>query len=173
MLETIDLKAFRALSYGLYIVTSFCKEKPNGQIANTVFQVTSDPPRIAVCINKENLTHQCISESGVFAVSVLEDATSLSFIGRFGFKSGRDIDKLIGVTRLKEASACPLVTEHAVSVFEARVLSQLDVGTHTLFVGDVIRAVLLNQNPPLTYAAYHEKKRGKTPPKAPTYQAEA
>ncbi len=172
MHKNIDLKAFRALSYGLYIVTSVCKEKPNGQVANTVFQVTSSPPRMAVCINKENLTHQCISESGVFAVSVLEDATPLSFIGQFGFKSGREIDKLTGVASLKEATICPLVTEHAVAVFEVRVESQLDVGTHTLFVGKVTRAMPLNQNPPLTYAAYHEKKRGKTPPRAPTYQVE-
>lgn len=173
MNENIDPKAFRALSYGLYIVTSVCKEKLNGQIANSVFQVTSNPPRIAACINRENLTHRCISESGVFAVSVLEDATPLSFIGRFGFKSGKEIDKLKDVACLKESSACPLVTEHAVSVFEAEVIKQLDVGTHTIFVGEVTRAVTLNQNTPLTYAAYHEKKRGKTPPRAPTYRAES
>ena len=172
MEKTIDTKAFRTLSYGLYIVTSVCKDKANGQIANSVFQVTSSPPTLAVCINKDNLTHHCIRESGVFAVSVLEEETPLKFIGQFGFKSGKEIDKLAGVNCLKGTTDCPLVTEHAVAVFEVKVRQQLDVGTHTLFVGEVTRAKTLNNHSPLTYAAYHVKKRGKTPPKAPTYQAE-
>ena len=77
MENTIDGKAFRALSYGLYVVTSVCDKKANGQIANTVFQVTSNPPQMAVCINKDNLTHACIEKSGVFGVSVLDEAAPL------------------------------------------------------------------------------------------------
>ena len=169
---TIDGKAFRALSYGLYVVTSVCNKGANGQIANTVFQVTSDPPRMAVCINKENLTHECILKSGVFGISVLEENVPLAFIGRFGFKSGRDEDKLEGVEAVKGQSDCPLIIDHAVAVMEAKVVDRMDAGTHTLFIGDVVYARVLSQKPPLTYAAYHEKKRGKTPPKAPTYQAD-
>jgi ferric-chelate reductase [NAD(P)H] len=172
METAIDGKAFRALSYGLYVVTSMCDKKANGQIANTVFQVTSDPPRMAVCINKENLTHACILKSGVFGVSVLEEDVPMPFIGRFGFKSGRDGDKLKDLTIEKGPSGCPLVTDHAVAVVEAKVVDQVDAGTHTLFIGEVSSARVLNQKKPLTYAAYHEKKRGKTPPKAPTYQAD-
>ncbi len=168
----IDGKAFRAMSYGLYVVTSVCQEKANGQIANTVFQVTSNPPRVAVCINKENLTHACIVKSGVFGISVLEEDTPLTFIGRFGFKSGRESDKLEGVASVTGPSKCPLVTEHAVSVMEAKVVEKMDTGTHTLFIGEVTHAQVLNKKAPLTYAAYHEKKRGKTPPKAPTFQPE-
>ncbi len=171
--EQIDTKAFRSLSYGLYIVTSVCKEKPNGQIANSVFQITSSPPTLAACINKDNLTHQCIQESGMFAVSVLSENVPLPFIGQFGFKSGKEIDKLEGVQCLEASTSCPLVTEHAVAVFEARVTRQVDVGTHTLFIGEVTYARVLSQDPPLTYADYHKKKRGKTPPKAPTYQPES
>jgi len=170
--ETIDVKAFRAVSYGLYVVTSTCGRKGNGQIANTVFQVTSDPPRMAVCINKENLTHACISESGVFGVAVLEENVPLAFIGRFGFKSGRDGDKLEGVETEKGPSGCPLIAEHAVAIMEVRVVNRVDAGTHTLFIGDVTHAQTLNGKKPLTYAAYHEKKQGKIPPRAPTYQAE-
>ncbi len=172
MENTIDGKAFRALSYGLYVVTSVCDKKANGQIANTVFQVTSTPPRMAVCINKDNLTHACIEKSGVFGVSVLDEDVPLPFIGRFGFKSGRETDKLDGVEIEKGPSNCPLVTEHAVAVMEAKVVERMDVGTHTLFFGDVTYARVLSRKTPLTYAAYHEKKRGKTPPKAPTYQAD-
>ncbi len=169
-MQGIDNKAFRSLSYGLYIVTSSCEEKANGQIANAVLQITSDPPKIAVCLNKENLTHQCIKESGWFGVSVLSEEVPLPFIGRFGFKSGRDIDKLEGIVCLEEATEIPLITEHATAVFEAEVVSELDVGTHTLFVGKVTKAKSLGGASPLTYADYHKKKRGKTPPKAPTYQ---
>ena len=170
MEATIDGMAFRALSYGLYVVTSKGGKKDNGQIANTVFQVTSNPPRMAACINKENLTHACISDCGVFGVSVLEEATPLPFIGRFGFKSGRETDKLEGVETMEGPSGCPLVTEHAVAVMEIRVVDRVDSGTHSLFIGEVTFAKVLSRKPPLTYAAYHEKKRGKTPPKAPTYQ---
>ena len=171
-MQKIDTNAFRSLSYGLYLVSSSCRGKTNGQVANAVLQVTSDPPKIAVCLNKENLTHQCVKESGKFGVSVLQDEVPLSFIGRFGFKSGRDSDKLEDVACLKEATEVPLVVEHATTVIEAEVENELDVGTHTIFVGMVTRAVVLNTTPPLTYAAYHEKKRGKTPPKAPTYQTD-
>jgi ferric-chelate reductase [NAD(P)H] len=169
-MREIDKKAFRSLSYGLYIVTSSCETKANGQIANAVLQVTSSPPKIAVCLNKDNFTHQCIKESGWFGVSVLSEEVPLPFIGRFGFKSGRDIDKLGGVACLEEKTEVPLVIEHSTAVFEVKVESELDVGTHTLFVGRVTGAKTLDGTPPLTYAAYHEKKRGKTPPKAPTFQ---
>ena len=90
----IDSKAFRSLSYGLYVVTSRDGERLNGQIANAVMQVTSSPPQIAVALNKENLTHDFVSKSGVLAVSVLEEETPMTFIGLFGFRSGRDVDKL-------------------------------------------------------------------------------
>ena len=90
-------KALHKLGYGLYVVTSRKGDKFNGQIANTVFQVTSEPPTVAVSINRSNLTWESIKESRVFAVSVLCRDTPLSFIGHFGFKSGRDVDTLKGI----------------------------------------------------------------------------
>jgi len=93
----MNLKALQKLSYGLYVVTSKKGDRLNGQVANTVFQITSEPPTIAVSINKNNLTWEFIRESRVFAVSVLCQDTPLSFIGNFGFKSGREIDKLDGI----------------------------------------------------------------------------
>jgi flavin reductase (DIM6/NTAB) family NADH-FMN oxidoreductase RutF len=91
MTREVDRKAFRDLSYGLYIVTSFNGERVNGQIVNTVIQVTSEPPRIGVIINKKNLTHDFIVQSKVFGVSVLEESAPMTFFGPFGFKSGRDL----------------------------------------------------------------------------------
>ena len=169
----IDSKAFRSLSYGLYIVTSRDGDRLNGQIANAVFQVTSKPPQLAVCLNKENLTHEFVAKSGVFAVSVLDESAPMPFIGLFGFKSGREVDKLSQVTyRLGETGA-PLVTDHAVAVMEAKVVKSMDVGTHTLFVGEVVGGEVVGGGHPMTYAYYHQVKGGKSPRKAPTYQEES
>jgi len=95
----VNLKALYKLSYGLYIVNSRKGDRLNGQIANTVVQITSEPPTIAASINKSNLTHEFITASKVLAVSVLSQDTPLSFIGHFGFNSGKDIDKFEGINR--------------------------------------------------------------------------
>lgn len=166
----IDTKAFRSISYGLYVVTSRDGERLNGQIANSVMQVTSSPPQIAAVLNKENLTHDFVAKSGVLAVSVLEEETPMPFIGLFGFKSGRDVDKLSQVNYETGETGAPLVTEHAVAVLEARVTKSLGVGTHTIFVGEVVGAKVVKGGNPMTYAYYHQVKGGKSPKKAPTYE---
>ena len=84
----IERAVFRDLSYGLYIVTSSSEGRLNGQVVNTVIQVTSDPPRVAVIINKKNLTHEFILKSNVFSATVLEESTPMTFLGPFGFRSG-------------------------------------------------------------------------------------
>jgi ferric-chelate reductase [NAD(P)H] len=167
----LDRKVFRDLSYGLYIVTSRDEDRLNGQIVNTVIQVTSDPPRVAVIINKKNLTHELISKSRVFAVSVLEESAPMTFFGPFGFRSGRDIDKLAKVGFREGVTGCPMVTEHALSVLEAEVFDQIDLGTHTVFIGDVVNSEVLKAGQPLTYRYYHEVLKGKSPPNAPTHVA--
>lgn len=169
MSPEIDRRAFKDLSYGLYIVTSRDQDKLNGQIANTALQVTSDPPRIAVIINKKNLTHEMITNSRSFAVAVLEEATPLTFIGPFGFRSGREIDKFAKVQYKEGVTGCPLVLEHALSVVEARVFDHIDLGTHTIFIGDVVNSEVLQDGRPLTYQYYHEHLKGKSPPAAPTF----
>lgn len=168
--EELDSKALWKCSYGLYVVCSCTEEgKANGQIANTVMQVAAEPPRVSVAINKDNYTHEFISKSGVFTVSVLGTETPMKFIGRFGFKTGRDTDKFEGVEYRKGATGCPVVTENAVSVFEARVFDSMDVGTHTVFAGDVVSGEVLADEEPLTYAQYHAMK-GRAPKNAPTYR---
>jgi len=165
----MNLKALHNLSYGLYVVASGKQGKLNAQIANTVFQVTSDPPTIAVSINKQNLTHEFISESKVFTASILSQDTPLSFIGHFGFKSGREVDKLKDVNyKLGEAKA-PIVLDHSLAYLEAKVINQLDVGTHTIFIGELVGADVLREGEPMTYAYYRQVKRGTTPKTAPSY----
>jgi flavin reductase (DIM6/NTAB) family NADH-FMN oxidoreductase RutF/rubredoxin len=165
--------AFYKLSYGLYIITAGAQGKYNGQIANTVFQVTSEPCTVAVSINKLNHTHECIQSGRCFSVSILEESTPMTLIGQFGFKSGRDIDKFAGVAVRTGTTGIPIVTEHAVAFFEAKVVGELDCGTHTIFLGEVVDGDVLGAAAePMTYAYYHKVKGGKAPKTAPTYQKE-
>jgi len=165
----MNQKALHQLSYGLYVVCSRKGDRLNGQIANTVVQVTSEPPTIAVSINKSNLTHQFIAASKVLTASVLSRDTPLSFIGHFGFKSGREIDKLEGVNYKIGETGAPVVTDNALAYLEARVIQQLAVGTHTIFVGELVAADVLDEGEPMTYTYYHQVKRGTTPKTAPSY----
>ena len=165
----MNLKALHKITYGLYIVSSKKGDRFNGQIANTVFQITSDPPTIAVSINKENLTHEFISESKLFTVSVLSVNAPMSLIGKFGFRSGRDIDKFENVTYKLGRTGIPLVLEHTIAHLEAEVISSFDAGTHTVFLGKVVNAEITGDEEPMTYDYYHKVKKGKAPKTAPTY----
>lgn len=164
--------ALEKLSYGLYIVSSFKDGKLNGQIANTVFQVTSEPPRVAISINRENLTHEFIEATGYFAVSVLKQETPFPFIGNFGFKSGRIIDKFENCPYKTGKSGCPIVIENALAYMEFKVIGKIDAGTHTVFIGEMIDGEILEEGEPLTYAHYKMVKKGKSPRTAPTYLKE-
>ena len=165
----MNIKALYKLGYGVYVVTSKKDGRINGQIANTVFQVTSEPPTVTVSINKNNLTHDFIKESRVFsASSVLCQDTPLTFIGRFGFKSGRDSDKFEGVNYKIGETGAPIVLDNAVSHIEARVTKEMDVGTHTIFIGEVVNADVISDEVCMTYEYYHQIKGGKTP-KAAAY----
>lgn len=165
----MNRKALHKLSYGVYVVTSGGEARCNGQIANAVMQVTSEPPTLAVCINKQNFTHELIRESRVFTVSVLSKNTPLSLIGVFGFNCGRNMDKFKGVNYNIGKTGARIVVDYTVAYMEARVVNELDVGTHTVFIGEVVDAEVLSDDEPLTYAFYHEAKNGSTPLTAPTY----
>ncbi len=165
----MDVSALYKISYGLYIVTSVNNGRLAGQIANTVFQVASDPVKVAVCLNKENTTHGFVKNSGAFGITVLELDTPMEFIGRFGFRKSSEFDKFEGVEYITGKTGVPLVTDHAVAVIEARVAGECDVGTHTLFIGEVVDARLVRDAEVLTYADYHRIKKGKTPRTATVY----
>jgi rubredoxin len=125
-----------------------------------------------VCINKKNLTHEFIKDSGVFTVSILSQDTPLGFIGGFGFKSGRETNKFDGVNYKLGATQAPVVLDHALAYLEAKVITDVDAGTHTDFIGEVVAAEVLNNGEPMTYAYYHQVKRGTTPKTSPSYVAE-
>ena len=167
----MDKAAFYKISYGLYVVSSRKGDLFNGQIANTTFQISSEPPNIAVGINKQNLTHEYIQASGKFAVSVLSKLVPMQFIGLLGFKCGRDINKFENLNFRLGKTGVPIVLDHTIAYIEAEVVNEMDCGSHTIFVGQVQDCGILNAaEEPMTYAYYHEVKRGKSPKNAPTYQ---
>ncbi|MBN1662148.1 MAG: rubredoxin [Deltaproteobacteria bacterium] len=169
----MNTAAFHKISYGLYVISSIKGEKMNGQIANTVFQVTSEPPTIGVSINKQNLTHEYIQDSRKFSVSVISKSTPMPFIGTFGFKSGRDMNKFAEMNFKMGETGVPVLLDTIIAYIEAEVINALDCGTHTIFIGKVTNCdVLDNNEEPMTYAYYHEVKRGKAPKTAPTYLKE-
>lgn len=165
----MDPNVLHNLSYGMYIVSSNKGDLLNGQIANTVFQITSDPVTIGISINNKNLTHEYIESCGRFSLSILDEKTPLSFIGKFGFKSGRDGDKFKGTNFIRLASGCPVELDNALCYVEAKVVKNLDCFTHTLFIGEMTDSKMLRTGRAMTYDYYHQEKRGTTPSSAPTF----
>lgn len=165
----MDAKALYLISYGMYIICSKKGDKINGQTANSVVQVASEPPIISVCINKQNLTHEFIKESKVFTASVIAQAAPLKLIGGFGFKSGRDVNKFEGVNYKLGQSGAPVILDGTLGYLEARVIDSVDTKTHTIFVGELVGAEVLGEGEPMTYAYYHMVKRGTTPKSAPSF----
>lgn len=168
----MNKNALTKISYGLYIICSKHNDKSNGQVANSIFQVTSEPPTIALSINKKNFTHELIDKSKKCTISILNKDASLKFIGPFGFKCGREIDKLKNVECKIGKNGVPIVTENALAYIELSIIDKIDVFTHTIFVGKITDAEMLNESDPLTYDYYHQIKGGFTSKNAPTYNIE-
>ncbi|WP_283169736.1 flavin reductase [Curtanaerobium respiraculi] len=167
----MDTKAFRSVSYGLYIVGAKGADGNRaGCVVNTFAQVTSIPTQASVAINKENATCAAVRESGRFTVAVLDETATMDLIGTFGFHTSTDTDKFAACESGVDGEGTPYVSEHACSRFSVKVSNTLDVGTHILFIGTVEEAEVLSSETPMTYAFYHQVKGGKTPPKASSYQ---
>ena len=165
----MNKNALSKISYGMYMLTSKNGDKINGQIVNSVIQATSDPATIIVCVNNENLTHGFVRDSKVFTISSLSEDAPMNLIGNFGYKSGRDIDKFKGYNCKKGKNGVPIVLDSAVSFLECKLIEQMDMGAHTMFIGKAINGDILSDENPMTYAYYHQVKGGKSPKSAPHY----
>ncbi len=162
-------KAFHKLSYGLYIIATRFEEKNAGYIGNTAFQITSSPAQIAVSCHKNNATSEVILKSKVFSVSVLNKESETSLIGEFGFMSSADIDKFRNVEIKTAKSGAPIVLSSTIAWFDCKVVNTIDVGSHILFIGEVLDADVVSEDEPLTYDYYREKYRMLSPKNSPTY----
>jgi len=165
----IDPDIFQYLTYGMYVVASFRQGKLNGQIADAVFQVAAEPPLIAVSLNCQNLTHELIAQTKRFSVSILSQDAPLKFIGTFGFKCGRNVEKYSGISHKILDSGTPVILDHSLGWLDLELTQSVELGTHTLFIGRVTASEVLKQGEPMTYAYYHTIKGGMTEKNAPTY----
>lgn len=166
----INFEAFYKVSYGLYVVTAGDKDNASGLIANAVFQVTAQPPQFAVCCNKDNYTAGCIEKHKAYGISVLQKDPESRIIQTFGYRSGKDMDKLEGFEWREGMTGTPLVTTDSVALFECKLTNTFDAGTHWIFIGEVISAEILSEDAdPITYEYYRNVKKGFAPKNAPTY----
>lgn len=166
----LNFEALFKISYGLYIVCSGDKNKGNGFISNTVFQVTAEPAKFAACCNKNNYTAEFIKKYGAFSVSVLNQNASSGIFGTYGYKSGKDIDKMAGMSLKYGDTGVPIVTNESIAYLECKVVQTVDVGTHLMFIGELVNADILDDTKePLTYLYYRQVKKGIAPKNAPTY----
>lgn len=162
--------AFRKLSYGVYIISTWDNGRPTGCTANSAMQITSDPATIAISINHNNYTNQCISKLGKFAVSVLSEESDPSIIGTFGFQSGEKVNKFDTVEY--EVKGFLPVVKDACAYIVCDVIDKMETETHTVFLGKVTDADQLSEQEAMTYAYYHKVVKGKSPKNAPTYLPE-
>lgn len=163
-------KAEHKLTYGLFVVTVNFDGKDNGCITNTVGQVTTSPNCISLTVNKDNLTHDLISKSRKFTVSVISQSADFSLFKRFGFQSGRDTDKFAGFADCKRAENDAMyITKGTNAYISAYVTQEIDLGTHTMFIAAVTYSKVLSDEPSADYNYYHQNIKpkpeavGKTP----------
>ena len=151
----VDNSAMFDISYGLYVLSANDDGRDNGCIINTVNQVTDTPKRIAIAVNKQNLTHDMVKRSGKFNVSVISETATMDVFKHFGFVSGRDADKFTGDIA-RTANGVAYVTENVNAVISANVIETVDMGTHSVFIAEVTEAKKLSDEPAATYTYYQK-----------------
>jgi len=151
----MDKKTMYKLTYGLFVLTSASEGKDSGCIINTAGQVTSEPNRISITVNKSNFTHDLVKKSGKFNVSILSEAANFDTFKHFGFQSGRDVDKFADYADCKRsANGLYYVTAGTNGYISAAVEQSIDLGSHTMFIAAVEDMEVLSDVPSATYAYY-------------------
>lgn len=152
----MNKKAMYNLTYGLFILTAKDGDKDNGCIVNTVSQVTTEPNRIVVAVNKQNYTHGMIVKTGIFNVSVLTENSKFDTYKHWGFQSGADVDKAEAITYKRAENGVIYLTEETNAFISAKVVSATDLGTHTLFLADVTDCEVISEDESVTYSYYQK-----------------
>lgn len=167
----MDKKALYDLSYGMYTIGVLDEGRKCGCIVNTVFQITSGDPLIAISMNYDNYTCDLIKKNQRFSVSMISEETNPNIISKLGFVSGKDHDKWEGIP-FEMMNDLPIMKDHAVSHLICEVEQMIKTSTHYIFLAKVIDAMKDTNATPMTYAYYHNVVKGKAPKNAPTYQEE-
>ncbi len=158
----IDPSALYSIGYGLYVVTSNDGTKDNGLIVNTVTQLTDNPNRVSVTINKLNYSCEVIAKTGVLNVSTLSQDAPFKVFEHFGFQSGRNVDKFNGYANVQRSNNGLLfLDKYANSYISCKVIQKIDLQTHMMFICDVTQCVKLSDAETMTYSYYHKNVKPK------------
>ncbi len=151
----MDKKALYKLSYGLFVLTTREGEQDNGCIINTAIQAASEPNQMSVCVSKLNHTHDMIQRTGVFNVSVLSQRAGFDLFKHFGFQSGRDVNKFeTFADYARGANGLCYITEGTNAYFSVKIMKMEDLGSHTMFLGEITDMEVLSDAPSATYDYY-------------------
>ncbi len=157
----MDSKSMYCLSYGVFFLGTRSGEKKNGCITNTCIQVASNPTRVAVSVINANYSCDLIKESGVFTISMLDQTVSFETIKHFGMQSGRNVDKLDSLPLPEDVNGVPYLNWSACAMLSLKVVESHDLGSHTLFIAEVVDGKVLSDKAPLTYADYQNNLKPK------------
>lgn len=161
MSNKINPTALFNIGYGLYIVTAREGDKDNGCIVNAVTQLTDKKLRVAVTINKANLTHDMVKNTGVMNVNCLTEETPFAIFEYFGFQSGRNVDKFVSPNLHRSDNGLVIQPNYSNAFFSLKVEQEVDLDSHTLFICEVTEAKVLSDKPTMTYAYYHQNVKPK------------
>ena len=158
-----DMSALFKIGYGLYVITTNDGRRDNGMIVNTVSQVTNSPNRIAVCINKQNYTHHVVQQTGTMNLNCLSVEAPFSVFERFGFQSGRNVDKFDGsdFEVLRSDNGLRFLSKYINAMMSLKVESYVDLDTHGMFICTVTEARVLSDKETMTYNYYQSNVKPK------------
>lgn len=162
--SSMDMKIMFQLTYGLFVLTASDGEKANGCIINTAIQQTETPNRVSITVNKKNYTESLIQKSGKCNISFLSEDAAFSTFQRFGFQSGRDVDKFADFDKEAYALAqngIPYIKQGTNAYLSLKVEQAIDLGTHTLFITAVEDGEILSSTPSTTYTYYQSNIKPK------------
>lgn len=158
----MDNKALYKLSYGLFVLTATDGQKDNGCIVNTAIQAASSPNTMSICLNKANYTHDMIVKTKSFNVSVLSVNATFDLFKHFGFQSGRDVNKFADFNDFERAdNGVPYITRGTNACFSVRVDKCIDLGSHSMFIGEITDMKVLSDAPSATYEYYQNNIKPK------------
>jgi len=156
-----DLTALFKIGYGLYVVTSSDGKRDNGLIVNTISQVTNTPNRVAVAINKSNYSHHVIKQTGIMNINCLSEDAPFSVFEKFGFRSGRSVDKFEGETVLRSDNGLVFLDKYINAFMSLKVEQYVDLDTHGMFICTVTEARVISDVPTMTYTYYQQNVKPK------------
>lgn len=152
----MDINIISKIGYGLYVMSVHDESKDNGCIINTAMQVSDTPLRLAVTVNKKNYTCEIASKNKEFNISILSESTPFSIFKTFGFVSGRDVDKFKEISFKRSKNGLSYLSKNVSGYMSCRITDEINLGTHKMFICDLVDSKILSNEEPVTYAYYHK-----------------